>query len=487
MRIFTACLQTETNTFAPWPTGEEDFFQHVFFRTDASRSGAAMENLIARRWRARAEADGRELVESLTAVAEPSGPTVQHVYERLRDVILDDLAARGPFDVILLVLHGAMVASACDDCEGDLLTRVRAIAGPSAIIGAELDPHCHLTEEMTANADAIILMKEYPHTDFIARCDELYDICTGAAQGALKPVQALFDPRMVGFYPTTAEPMRSLVEALCEAERKPGVLSASFAHGFPWGDTPETGSKILVIADGDAELATREAERLARKFYAARMAMLPQMPGIDEALNEAARLPRLVVLADTADNAGGGAPGDNVALLRAMLARGSKDAAFGAVWDPIAVDVCQKAGLGAEIALRLGGKCGPASGDPIDVFATVRGLKAEHDQAAFGTARLPLGDCAWVTVGGVDVLLSSARSQIFAPDAFEGLGMALAGKRLIAVKSSHHFHAGFAPIADTIIAVATPGALEMDFAKIAYRKKTDMAFFPRVADPLGWD
>ena len=55
---------------------------------------------------------------------------------------------------------------------------------------------------------------------------------------------------------------------------------------------------------------------------------------------------------------------------------------------------------------------------------------------------------------------------------------------MIVVKSSWHFQAGFGATADTIIPVATPGAIQMDFAAIDYRKKRYMDFFPRVHDPL---
>ena len=92
-----------------------------------------------------------------------------------------------------------------------------------------------------------------------------------------------------------------------------------------------------------------------------------------------------------------------------------------------------------------------------------------------------------VEADGIDIVISSLRTQVFCPDAFTGLGIDLAGKRVIAVKSSWHFQAGFAAMADAIIPVATPGAIQMDFAGIDYRKKSDMGFFPRVKDPLGVD
>jgi microcystin degradation protein MlrC len=484
MRIFTAGISTETNTFAPWPTGLRGFEEGGLFRGNASSAGEGASNLVARLYRDLGSQDGHDVVEGLFTLAQPSGLTLQSVWEGLRDEIVEAMEKQGPFDVILLLLHGAMVSTGCDDCEADLVARLREVGGTNTVIGVELDPHCHLSQALVDSTDAVILMKEYPHDDYLDRARALYELSLAKASGKRRPVSALFDCRMIGFYPTTAEPMAGLLRQLREAEQRPGVLSVSFAHGFPWGDTADTGSKMLVIADGDSALAARTAEELGRLIYAQREALLPRMPAIEEALDQALATPGCVVLADTADNAGGGAPSDNVSLLRAMLARGVRQAVLGAVWDPMSAQACAEAGVGACFALRLGGKCGVASGDALDVMVTVRAIRKQHDQQGLGGARQPMGLSVWLECDGIDVVVNSIRTQVFAPDAFTGLGIHLDEKRLIAVKSSHHFHAKFAPIAARIIAVATPGAIQMNFAEIDYRKRRNLNFFPRVSDPL---
>jgi microcystin degradation protein MlrC len=115
----------------------------------------------------------------------------------------------------------------------------------------------------------------------------------------------------------------------------------------------------------------------------------------------------------------------------------------------------------------------------------VKAFRAAHDQAGLGPARSTLGDSVWIEVGGIDVVLNSTRTQVFAPDAFSGLGINMKNRRLIALKSSWHFQAHFGPIADHLVAVATPGAIQMDFAAIDYKKKRDQKFFPRDPNPLG--
>ena len=157
MRLFTATLATETNTFSPLPTSLENYRESVFFRpgehpADAPRMCTAP--LFVARSRARAE--GFELIEGSCFAASPAGTTNRADYETMRDEILGQLEAALPVDGLLLGLHGAMVAHGYDDVEGDIIERCRALVGPKCVIGVELDPHCHLTMKRVSNADIII-------------------------------------------------------------------------------------------------------------------------------------------------------------------------------------------------------------------------------------------------------------------------------------------------------------------------------------------
>lgn len=482
MRIYAAGLATETNTFAPFPTGRIAFEEAGVFRGDGSFGDGALSPML-RAWRRAAEAEGHEFVEGLSSMAQPGGTTPRVVYEAYRDEILAGLDAAGEPDVVLLALHGAMVAEGYEDCEGDLIARIRARVRPDTIIGGELDPHFHLTERMRRNADVLISAKEYPHTDFADRARELIAICVAARRGEVRPVMAAFDCRMVGWYPTTSEPMRTLVDRACAMEREPGVLSVSICHGFPWADVPEAGTKVLVVADGDRGVAAAKAAELGAALYAARWDLLPRFPPLGEALDKALSLDGRVVIADVADNAGGAAPSDNTGMLRELLRRRVRDAACGIFWDPVAARICADAGRGARLPLRLGGKCFGVSDEPLDLDVVVRAIAEDHRQGRFGSG-MRLGLSVWLEVSGIDVVVSSIRGQVFAPNAFTDLGVDLAAKRLIAVKSSQHFQAGFRPIADHVIQVATRGTLEMDFASLPYARR-DGRYFPKVADPLG--
>jgi len=485
VRIFIAGLATETNTFSPIPTGWAGFKEErVWFRDDGSRHPPVAGNIPLIAWRRLAEAGGHDVAESLCTFAQPAGTTLRHVYEGLRDMLLDDLRSAGPVDVVLLFMHGAMVAHGYDDCEGDTLARVREVVGPTARIGIELDLHCHLTELMRRNADAIITYKEYPHIDMAERAEELYALCTRAARGEVNPVTAYHDCRMISMWRTPQEPMRSFVARMQSLEGKDGILSVSFGHGFPWGDVEEVGAKVVVIADGDREKAEALASRLGDEIWAMREATSTHHDTIDEGIDRAlSGQGGPLVLADVADNAGGGAPSDNTAILRRLVDRGVRNAAIGCFWDPQAVAFCTEAGEGAAFLLRIGGKCGPSSGDPVDLMVTVRRLDPDFTQTGLSGGRAGFGPSAWVSADGIDIVLVSRRQQTFAPDAFTGLGITLADKNLVVVKSTQHFHAAFAPVAREIRYVAAPGAIPPDYANIPFSKRT-RPYWPRVADPF---
>jgi microcystin degradation protein MlrC len=138
--------------------------------------------------------------------------------------------------------------------------------------------------------------------------------------------------------------------------------------------------------------------------------------------------------------------------------------------------------LGAVFDLRIGGKCGIASGAPVDLRVTVKGL-ADNVTQRFGRAPVNMGAAAWVAAEGIDLILTSLRTQVFHPEGMTKLGLDLSVRKLVLVKSTQHFHAGFAPIAKRVLYAAPPGALSPDFAAIPYTKLT-RPYWPRVAEPF---
>lgn len=485
MKIFVATLGTETNSFSPLPTGHRAFEETALFRGNLRNEPETFINIANKTWQALAEADGDEVVQSLIAFAQPGGRTVRRVYEALRDEIIRDLKAAGPVDLVLLFLHGAMMADGYDDCESDLLERVREVAGPEAVIGAEIDLHCHLSEQLLAFADAIVLFKEYPHTDVAERAKELYRICRNTRHGLIRPTMALHDCRMLGFWRTSQPHVRHLIDRMVEMERRPGVLSVSFAHGFPYGDTDRVGAKTLAVTDGDPILARHVAQEIGRAVWNMRNRIGEEYCNADDALDRAlSGAGGPYVLADTADNAGGGAPSDSTFVLRRILERGITDVAAGCYWDIGAARICMEAGPGSVINLRFGGKCGPMSGDPIDLRVTVKACNPDLWQTGLDGLRAHVGQAVRVQAeGGIDIVLNTIRTQVYGPDVFTQLGIDVLAKKIILLKSTQHFYAAFAPIAKEVLYLDAEGALVRDVQKLPYQHVT-RPLWPLVENPF---
>ncbi|MDP5138098.1 M81 family metallopeptidase [Rheinheimera baltica] len=484
MRIFTASLATETNTFSPMYTDVHSFYESFYAPPGQHPATPTLCSapLIACREFA-AKDPSLHIIEGSCAWAEPGGLLNRQSYEFLRDEILQQLRQAMPVQAVLLGLHGAMVAQGYDDCEGDLLQRVRDIVGPGVIIGATLDPHSHLTAKRQAAADLLIAFKEFPHLDFMQRARELVHLALAAVRGEITPAMSSFDCRMIDVLPTSYEPMKSFIDKIRQLEQQQGVLSISVIHGFMAGDVADMGTKLLVITDNQPVQGEALAKTLGMELFSFRGQTLPQFNDIGQALDLAQHVNGTVVLADVWDNPGGGVAGDGTLILEQIIARNLRGVAVGTIWDPMAVKLCFAAGEGADITLRFGGKSGATAGPPIDKQVTVVRLQTNAQQQ-FADSSVPMGDCALITFDGIEVILNSNRCQSFDPSLFRALGIAPEQKKLLLVKSTNHFYQGFAPLAAQIIYVDAGAPYPSDPARNAYTKLC-RPLWPITAQPFG--
>ncbi len=483
MRIFAGGIATETNTFAPVPTGIEDFMVARGNDPASAQRNSSLD--LNRVWGRQAAAHGAEFVFSCNAWAEPSGITCRSAYESLREELLSDLRAAMPVDVVLLMLHGAMVADGYEDCEQDLLRRVRDIVGGEAVIAVELDLHCHLTEQKIAAADVIVTFKEYPHIDINERAREVFDLAIAARLHRVRPTMALVDCRMIGFYPTSRQPLRQFVDDMMAAERRGRVLSISFAHGFPFADLPQVGAKMLVVTDDDPQLAQRVAREFALRVHdvRARIGFDSISLPMEEALSRALSSPTApVVVADQSDNVGAGAPSDATFAVRWLLDHGARNVATAIFYDPEVVKIAKKAGRGARLPVRLGGKMSAHSGEPldieVDVLSVVEDYMHERPQQSGAPLLSPVGDVAALRCRDIDIVVGSKRCQCYCPSIFRDLGIDPLRKQVLIPKSTQHFFSAFAAIATDLIYMAGPGAVPPDPRRIAYRRLDTTRLYP---------
>jgi microcystin degradation protein MlrC len=469
MRIFTAALALEANTFGSLPSAYRAFTDKTYFPPGQHPNYATLQTAAVWVTRERGKSDGFTVIEGSSYAAQPGGTATRDAYERMRDEIVAQLKAAMPVDGVVLSLHGAMVADGYLDCEGDILEHMRKVTGPKVVIGVELDPHCHLTLKRCNLADVIVLYKEYPHTDFVARGHEVVTLVTRKIRGEITPVKSVWDCRTLAYFPTDRQPMRSLVDRISAMEGKNGVLSISIGHGFAQGDTPDTGARILVITDNAKAHGDKLAEEIGRELVAMREIIQPKLLKPDDAIDEALSIKGLVVIADTTDNAGGGAPSDNTTFLHKLIARKVHDSAVAPLWDPMAVRMAFDAGVGAKLPFRFGGKTAKASGKPVDARVEILACNPDSFQS-FAGGPVPVGDVATVrTTGGVSAVMISTRAQAMGADLFGNHGIDPLSQKILVVKSNQHFFAAFSPIAARVIYATGDGPLTSDPKKLPYQ------------------
>ncbi len=464
LRVFVASLCHETSAFSPIPTTRTSFETFDYHRPDGGTPDEKSLGLNGYGALVRASLDaGYQVYASTYSWAQPSAPTVKRDYESLRDEILDDLKAAGEVDMVLYFLHGAQMAEEYDDCEGDFLARTRSIVGDNCFVGALLDLHANISECMLESATALVACRNYPHTDFNERAVHLFEIGHATVSGEVSPIMHYQRVPMIGMFYTTEPLMEAANTAALELQKAPGMLSVSLIHGFTWSNTPGTGAGIVAISDGDRASLDAEMQQVSERFFAARTETMSLRKPVDEILDliegtaeQDSRRP--FVVADVSDNPGGGAGSDSTYILRAVLDRGLTGFAFGLLWDPLAVGLASDAGVGATLDIRIGGKTGPAAGDPIDARATVLGVFDDLSQCGIGY-EAPMGRCVSLDMAGNTVIINTVRGQVFSPSCFTDCGVDLNRQRAVVVKSSQHFFEQFNPIARQVFYCETSGSL----------------------------
>jgi microcystin degradation protein MlrC len=479
MRIAIGGISHETNTFSTLPTDLSLFERRGVHGGEALIPAFAGTKTIVGGFLDGARSEGFEVVPTMLAEAAPSGTVTAEAFDRLMTLLIDGLREAGPVDGVLLELHGAMVAENARDGDAEILRRVREVVGSIPIVGV-LDLHANISDGMVALADALVGYDTYPHIDMYERGLEAAAIITRIVRGGLRTARALRKPPLMPPLPkqcTSYEtPMRALIALAHEREREHGMVSVTVAAGFPYADVPEAGLAVLAIADGDQARADAVADEIAGVAWERRHEFLIRCTPVDEALQIAEDAvdgsSGPIVLADTADNPGAGAPCDGTILLAGLLERGVQNAALGALWDPEAVQICRVAGVGATVELLLGGKTDDMHGVPLSVSGHVRLLSDGRfkNLGPMNTgAETRMGPTAVLAIDGVEVVITSNRVQALDAGLFLSQGINPSRKRVLVLKSSVHYRGAFEPLASRVVEVDTPGLSNSDLCRYPYQ------------------
>jgi microcystin degradation protein MlrC len=498
LRVALLGFAIESNRFAPVAT-REDFESRAWLAgedlmRDARSAAPRMTPEIPAFVRRMDSAGPWTPVPILFTNAESGGPVEHGFFADTLAQFETRLRAALPVDAVYICEHGAAITTQEDDPDGMVFAAVRRIVGPQVPVVATVDLHANISERMVDQVDTLISYRRNPHTDMAERGAEAADVLRELAAGmrvavahVRMPVCA--PPTQLLTAPGTG-PYADLIHK-AEAMDDPRIVNISAAGGFAYGDTPKNGLTVLVTTRGDADLAARTALDLVTPAWRDREAFFPRLTALDEAValalaagRDPARPP--VLLADVADNPGGGARGNTPFLLQALLKAGVQGAIAGVITDPELAADAHAAGIGHTLQARFNRSETTRYSERFEAAATVLAL---HDGKGVGRrgqlagCSFDLGPSALLEMGGIKVVVITHRHQCHEPTFFEMFGLDIAAARTVVVKSRGHFRAAFDEFfpPERIYSVDAPGLTSPILSRFDFQR------LPRPVVPLDPD
>jgi microcystin degradation protein MlrC len=417
------------------------------------------------------------LVPTAWAATSPSAHVTRDAFERIAGMIVEDLKAAGTLDAVYLDLHGAMVTEHLEDGEGELLARVRAVVGNDMPVVASLDLHANVTRRMVEHTDALIAYRTYPHVDMAETGERTAHFLLRRLGGLPRPHAAV--RRLSFLIPlqaacTMLEPTQSIYARLAKMEGG-AIPTLSFTPGFPAADFPECGPVAFAYGQS-AEAAAHAAEELRTSIEALEaefdFPVYTPEEGVRRAIAIAARAQRPVVIADTQDNPGAGGNSDTTGMLRALVGANAQGAAFGLMVDREAALAAHGAGQGGSIEIALGGKSRIPGDAPYQGRFVVERLSEGRFTCTgpfYRGARMNVGLSACLRIGGVRVVVASEKPQMADQEMYRFIGIEPTQQAILVNKSSVHFRADFAPIAEEILLCKAPGPMLADTSDFPWK------------------
>ncbi|MEV0952739.1 M81 family metallopeptidase [Promicromonospora sp. NPDC050249] len=475
-RVAIAGMSIESSTFSPHRSGWEAFtlrrgdelVAHYPFLAD----GAPLR-------------DAAGWTGVLHARSLPGGAVPADVYESVRDEIVATLRAQqaehGPYDGVLLDIHGAMTVVGRDDAEADLAAAVRAAVGPGTLISTTTDLHGNVPRELAEVSDLITCYRMAPHEDVWetrerAAGNLLSRLRSGGApKKAWLQVPVLLPGEKTS---TRIEPAASIYADVARVAELPGVVDAALWVGYAWADEPSCRAVVVVTGD-DEELIVREAERLGRRYWDARdefAFVAPAAPYEECVATALASEQRPYFLSDSGDNPTAGGAGDVTWTLARLLAEpafaatseaSSRTAIYASLPDAAAAREVAKAwaehGAGAEVDVEAGARVDDGPHGPVRLRGVVEHVSEGDPDAGIVTV---------VRVGGLRVILTERRKPYHLESDFTSIGLDPRGTDVVVVKIGYLEPDLYDMAADWML-MLTPGGVDQDLLRLGHHRLTD--------------
>lgn len=493
-RIVVAECKQEVSTFNPHLSGYHDFGVRFgqdlidYHRTVRNEIGGAIGVF---------DAAAVEMVPTYSAFFITSGGTLaeqawQRIATEFLQSIRDAVASPEPIDGIYFCMHGAMASEREVDPEGWLLAQTRKIVGEAIPIVVSLDLHGILTDQILTHADAIVAYHTYPHVDFFQTGQRAARLLLQIIAGEVKPVTAKVSiPALVrgDELITATGKFGQAIRIAQQVESGPGGLSAGMFIGNPFTDVPSLGTYCFVVADNDADMASREALRIAENFWSHHRSMRVPLVSLSEMSSQLlAGIDGTVALVDAADATSSGASGDSNAVLAELIRSGYRGRTLLPIVDEPAARAATAAGIGATITVPLGGTLDPGRFRPITITGKIRSLSdGDFRSESFGEV-WRAGPTAVIESGPFTIVTSSRGVNLYDRSYFFAHGQNPKSFDAVVVKSPHCQPHMYADWCSRMILIDAPGSSSANLPYLGHTRcrrpifplDADVVFEPKV-------
>ena len=493
-RIAVLGFAIECNRFSPVTTAA-DFQQDVDIRgnqiVSEARSGASITMPDLPGFFTEMDRTGQWTPVPLrVALAQPGGPVEESFFRNFLSDIEAGLKAAGPLDAVFISAHGAALAEGTDDPDGDLFEIVRKVVGPDIPVVAVFDLHANVSHKMIDNLSVFVGYLENPHTDIYERGVEAarhMRECLAGARTAITMVKVPLVPPQISLL-TAKGPYADLIKY---GQTKVGgdILNVSVMAGFAYSDSPKNGLTAVVTArNANRQAAARLSLDIAKRAWSMKERFKRAMMSLGDAVQFAVSVGRdrrrkPIILADVADNPGGGGRGNTTYLLRALKGARAQHVLFGVFNDAAVAAKAHELGEGAIFTASFNSQEHQEFSLPFDSEAKVVKLSDGRYVGRRGVLKnvsSDMGPSALLDLGGIQLVVISNRCQCMDPRQFEMFGLDIAQARVVVVKSRGHFRGGFDEFfkPDQIYEVDCPGLTSPILANFTWSK------LPRPVYPL---
>ncbi len=467
MRIAVATFSHETCTFCPDPTGvaEWEYYGPPMEGDEVLQAGSYIRGFVDR---AR-EYGGVELVGVYSPRDAKGGSSGSWITKEAFDKYADGIAAgmknAGRLDGIYLSLHGAMAVTDVPKPEAELARRVRNAVGQVPIV-VTLDLHANEDHELSDAANAVFIIKYYPHYDSYEQGERAARLMIRTIRGEYQPTMATRKPGVITpsvFQDTAMSPALDIMERARIWEHRAHDAFVSVAFGFAYADVPDVGATVMVITNNDQKLADEIAQDMSDFIWRVREQFagkkLPKTrEGVAEVIAAVKAGQTPVVVADHSDRTG-----NSTHILEELIRQGARNFCITTLADDKAIEeIKAKAKVGDPVSISVGGYADQFAGNPVKIDGKVEFL-----------GKYERFDTVAVLLFGSNnrLILTPLLHQVTDTDIFEPLGIDLKTVDIIVLKSRVHFRRGYVEngFAGKVVWIDAPGLGPADLTGIPYQ------------------